>query len=229
MSLNASICPIVTLVPSSYDDSFSGYLLHAAAFTPSEFCFSIIALYTYLLANNLVGEEKMSLYILKLYQFLIEIANTSLQLFQMLTSCDRKCKWEVWGVLVACLGSHKLFHAFLVMMAYTLKLNAKINCSSLKKKGIQWKRHREIISTSLPSSPHVHLGGYAQSSTTAPHECSGRNQVISERTGNCNCEAAWLDRPTVLFCFCSHGKLKALITVILRSTIFTLWLLFTYF
>lgn len=92
MSLNVSIFPIVTLVPSSYDDSFSGYLLHAAAFILSEFCFSIIALYTYLLANNLVWEEKMSLYILKLYQFLIEIANTSLQLFQMLTSCDRKCK-----------------------------------------------------------------------------------------------------------------------------------------
>lgn len=58
MSLNASIFPIVTLVPSSYDDNFSGYLLHAAAFTPSEFCFLIIALYTYLLANNLVWEEK---------------------------------------------------------------------------------------------------------------------------------------------------------------------------
>lgn len=149
MSLNASIFPIVTLVPSSYDDSFSGYLLCAAAFTPSEFCFSIIALYTYLLANNVVWEEKMSLYILKLYQFLIEIANTSLQLFQMLTSCDRKCKWEVWGVLVACLGSHKLFHAFLVMMAYTLKLNAKINCSSLKKKEFSG---RGIERLSLPLS-----------------------------------------------------------------------------
>lgn len=31
----------------------------------------------------------MSLYILKLYQFFIEIANTSLKLFQMLSSCDR--------------------------------------------------------------------------------------------------------------------------------------------